>query len=80
MSYKQLTRGQKVEAGYFVYGGKAELGMQFVNVHSVDRKMKLWNLLQRMQVFLEDTWHVLCLERFMVQGLEAIDPKNFKLF
>lgn len=36
---RKLTQGQTVEAGYFVYGGKAEL--QFVEVQSVDRKVKL---------------------------------------
>lgn len=31
---KQLTRGQKVEEGYSVYGGIAKLQMYFVNVQN----------------------------------------------
>lgn len=47
---KQLTRGQKVEEGYSVYGGIAKLQMYFVNVQSVDRKIKPKTCYAKMQV------------------------------
>lgn len=59
-------------AEYFVYGGKAELGMQFVNVCSVDRNLELFYLLLMEVILVEtkvDSWHAYCLE--MIQGLEA---------